>query len=109
MFVSSFSKRPDMIEMSDISATKTVKALKSLFARYELPQTIVSENGTQFTSDQFKAMCDEGGIVHIKTAPYHNKSTGQAERFVDTLKPGIRKLKREERLSEETLNVVLQA
>ncbi|KIH64332.1 integrase core domain protein [Ancylostoma duodenale] len=107
--VDAFSKWPEMIEMSNSSATKTVKALKSLFARYGLPQTIVSDNGTQFTSEQFKAMCDEGGIVHIKTAPYHPQSNGQAQRFVDTLKRGIKKLKGEERPTEETLNVVLQA
>ncbi|EYC10722.1 hypothetical protein Y032_0054g2515 [Ancylostoma ceylanicum] len=78
-----------MIDMSTISATKTVKALKSLFARYGLPQTIVSDNGTQFTSEQFKEMCNKGGIVHIKTAPYHPQSNGQAERFVDALKRGV--------------------
>ncbi|KIH59896.1 integrase core domain protein [Ancylostoma duodenale] len=107
--VDALSKWPEMIEMSNISATKTVKALKSLFARFGLPQTIVSDNGTQFASEQFKTMYDEGGIVHIKTAPYHPQSNGQAERFVDTLKRGIKKLKGEERPSEETLNVVLQA
>ncbi|EYC07815.1 hypothetical protein Y032_0068g142 [Ancylostoma ceylanicum] len=107
--VDAFSKWPEMIEMSNISASKTMKALKSLFARYGLPQTIVSDNGTKFTSEQFKAMCDEGGIVHIKTAPYRPQSNGLAERFVDTLKRGIKKLKGEERPSEETLNVVLQA
>ncbi|KIH67346.1 integrase core domain protein [Ancylostoma duodenale] len=107
--VDAFSKWPGMIEMSNISATKTVKALKSLFARYGSPQTIVSDNGTQFTSEQFKAMCDERGIVHIKIAPCHPQSNGQAERFVDTLKRGLKKLKGEERPSDETLNVVLQA
>ncbi|EYC13949.1 hypothetical protein Y032_0042g619 [Ancylostoma ceylanicum] len=107
--VDAFSKWPEMIEMSNISASKTVKALKSLFARYGLQQTIVSDNGTQFTSEQFKTMCDEGGIVHIKTAPYHPQSNGQTERFVDTVKRGIKKLKGEERPSEETLNAVLQA
>ncbi|KIH62534.1 integrase core domain protein [Ancylostoma duodenale] len=107
--VDAFSKWPEMIEMCNILATKTVKALKSLFTRYGLPQTIVSDNGTQFTSEQFKAMCDEGGIVHVKIAPYHPQSNGQAERFVDTLKRGIKKLEEEERPTEETLNVVLQA
>ncbi|EYC10720.1 hypothetical protein Y032_0054g2515 [Ancylostoma ceylanicum] len=87
--VDAFSKWPEMIDMSTISATKTVKALKSLFARYGLPQTIVSDNGTQFTSEQFKEMCNKGGIVHIKTAPYHPQSNGQAERFVDALKRGV--------------------
>ncbi|EYC07831.1 hypothetical protein Y032_0068g153 [Ancylostoma ceylanicum] len=98
-----------MIEISNISATKTLRALNSLFARYRSPQTIMSDNGTQSTSEQFKTMCDEGEIVHIKTAPYHLQWNGQAERFVHTLKRGIKKLKGEKRPSGETLNVVLRA
>ncbi|PIO53906.1 integrase core domain protein, partial [Teladorsagia circumcincta] len=107
--VDAFSKWPEIIEMTSISASQTVKELKKMFARYGIPQTIVSDNGTQFTSEQFKMMCEEGGITHVRTAPYHPQSNGQAERFVDTLKRGIKKLKREEKPSEETLNVILQA
>ncbi|PIO53247.1 integrase core domain protein, partial [Teladorsagia circumcincta] len=107
--VDAFSKWPEIIEMTSISASQTVKELKKMFARYGIPQTIVSDNGTQFTSEQFKRMCEEGGITHVRTAPYHPQSKGQAERFVDTLKRGIKKLEGEEKPSEETLNVILQA
>nr|CDJ97482.1 RNA-directed DNA polymerase (reverse transcriptase) and Integrase domain containing protein [Haemonchus contortus] len=107
--VDSYSKWPEIIEMTSISASQTVKELKKMFARYGIPQTIVSDNGTQFTSEQFRMMCEEGGITHVKIAPYHPQSNGQAERFVDTLKRGIKKLKGEEKPSEETLNVILQA
>lgn len=92
VIVDAFSKWPEMVEMRNISAIETVKVLKSLFARYGLPQTIVSDNGTQFVSDQFKSMCEEGGIAHIRTPPYHPQSNGQAERFVDTLKRDIKSL-----------------
>ncbi|PIO55262.1 hypothetical protein TELCIR_23353 [Teladorsagia circumcincta] len=51
----------------------------------------------------------EGKTEHLRTAPYHPQSNGLAERFVDTLKRGIKKLKREEKPSEATLNVILQA
>ncbi|VDL77978.1 unnamed protein product [Nippostrongylus brasiliensis] len=81
--VDALSKWPEMDEMRTISAGETVKVLKSLFARYGLPQTIVSDNGTQFVSEQFKKMCEEGGISHIRTATYHPQSNGQAERFVE--------------------------
>ncbi|PIO53640.1 hypothetical protein TELCIR_25018, partial [Teladorsagia circumcincta] len=62
--VDAFSKWPEIIEMTSISASQTVKELKKMFARYGIPQTIVSDNGTQFTSEQFKMMCEEGGITH---------------------------------------------
>ncbi|VDL65828.1 unnamed protein product [Nippostrongylus brasiliensis] len=107
--VDAFSKWPEMVEKRSISAGETVKVLKGLFARYGFPQSIVSDNGTQFVFELFRKMCDEGGIAHIRTATYHPQSNGQANRFVDTLKRGIKKLKGEEKPTEETLNVVLEA
>uniref|UniRef100_A0A7I4Z1D3 Integrase catalytic domain-containing protein n=1 Tax=Haemonchus contortus TaxID=6289 RepID=A0A7I4Z1D3_HAECO len=69
--VDAFSKWPEIIEMTSISAAQTVRELKRIFARYGIPQTIVSDNGKQFTPEQFKMMCEEGGITHVRTAPYH--------------------------------------
>ncbi|PIO75318.1 integrase core domain protein [Teladorsagia circumcincta] len=107
--VDAFSKWPEVVEMKNISANQTVKELSTMIARYGLPQTIVSDNGTQFCSDQFRKMCEEGGIEHLRTAPYHPQSNGLAERFVDTLKRGIKKFKREEKPSEATLNIDVDA
>ncbi|KAL5515638.1 hypothetical protein EMCRGX_G000833 [Ephydatia muelleri] len=56
------------------------------FSRFGLPEIIVTDNGSQFTSDQFKTFCDENGIRHVRVAPYHLSSNGEAERFVKTFK-----------------------
>ena len=69
----------------------TITTLTSLFARYGLCEEIVSDNGPQFTSDEFAQFCARNGIRHIRTAPGHPQSNGQAERYVDTVKSALTK------------------
>jgi len=40
-------------------------------------------------------MCEENGVKHLFSAPYHPQSNGQAERFVDTFKRTVNKAKGE--------------
>lgn len=82
--VDSLSKWPEVVMTRSISASTTVKILDTIFARNEFPETLVSDNGTQFSSKEFREMCENYGIEHLKTAPYHPQSNGRAERFVDT-------------------------
>ena len=53
---------------------------------------LVTDNGPQLTSDTFEGFCEQNGIMHLKTAPFHPQSNGQAERFVDTFKRTIEKI-----------------
>ncbi|XP_055527452.1 uncharacterized protein K02A2.6-like [Wyeomyia smithii] len=74
-----------------------------------LPETIITDNGTQFCSSEFKKWCDQNGIIHIRTAPYHPQSNGQAERFVDTMKRLLLKIVEGEGVpSVEALQTFLQ-
>ena len=57
-----------------------------------LPRTVVSENGLQFVSAEFKQFMNANGIRHVKVAPYHPASNGQAERAVRIFKEGIEKM-----------------
>ncbi|XP_055605169.1 uncharacterized protein K02A2.6-like [Uranotaenia lowii] len=70
----------------------TIRFLLETFARFGIPETLITDSGTQFCSSEFKKMCEQLGIIHIRTAPYHPQSNGQAERFVDTLKRSLRKI-----------------
>ena len=72
--------------MSSTSNIETIKVLLSLFARHGLPDKLVSDNGPQFMSDEFKEFMINCGILHIKTAPYHPQTFSEAERFVQTFK-----------------------
>lgn len=107
--VDSYSKWPEIFQTKQTTAAVTVRFLQETFARFGVPETIVTDNGTQFCSGEFKKMCDQLGIIHIRTAPYHPQSNGQAERFVDTLKRSLRKIiDGEEVPSVEALQTFLQ-
>ena len=54
------------------------------------PEQIVSDNGPQFTSDEFKWFCKSNGIRHITSAPYHPSTKGAIERAVQTMKKSLK-------------------
>ena len=51
--------------------------------------TIVSDNATSFSSEEFQAWCRERGIIHLTGAPYHPATNGAAERLVQTFKQAL--------------------
>ena len=56
----------------------TVEELHTIFACWGLPEKIITDNGPQFTSENFVL---SNGIKHSKTAPYHPQSSGAAEKI----------------------------
>ena len=75
--------------------------LQELFERFGLPETIVSDNGTPFTSEEFENFCKLLSINHLKSAPYHPRSNGLVERFIDVFKRAIKKANGIETENEE--------
>ena len=91
--VDSYSKWIDISVVPSTSTEATLSRLRMLFANHGLPEVVVSDNGSSFTSAEFKEFMSRNGIKHITTAPYHPSSNGQAERAVQTVKAGLRKMK----------------
>ena len=106
IIVDAFSKYPEIFEMNSTNATATISKMQTLIAHYGIPEIIVSDNGTQFQSHQFKNFVKSQGIDHIFTAPYMPQSNGQAERMVDTFKRAFSKIKGEG-VSSDVLNTFL--
>ena len=61
-----------------------------LFAAYGLPEQVVTDNGPQFTSEEFKDFMKGNHIKHILSTPYHPSTNGLVERFVQTFKKAMR-------------------
>ena len=85
-----------MLDINRTTSEDTIGVLKQIFSIEGFCEVIVSDNGTQFTSQEFEDFCTEHGIKHITSPSYHPASNGEAERFVSTFKNHMIKLKREE-------------
>ena len=94
--VDAHTKWPEVISMKATTANNTITVLRSLFARYGIPNQIVSDNGPQFTSEEYRQFCERNGIRRTLVAPYHPSSNGEAERFVQTFKSALRRAKSED-------------
>ena len=92
VIIDAHSKWIEVFKMNSTMAIATIEVLRTVFARFGIPESIVSDNGPQFTSSEFTEFCGLNGIRHVRVPPYHPLSNGLAERAVQTFKKGFKKL-----------------
>ena len=68
-----------------------IKHLKEIFMEIGVPRCIVSDGGTQFTSQEFKDFMRVWDVQHRVTSLTNAQSNGQAERIVQTIKNSLTK------------------
>ena len=90
--VDAFSKLLDIIPMSQATSAATIQALRRLFSFFGLPEHIVTDNGSQFTSEEFKTFLSKNDILHTITAPGHPATNGLTERYVGHFKTSMKKM-----------------
>ena len=78
------------VTLTSTTAARTIAALREMFSRYGLPKQLVSDNGPQFTSQEFACFMAKNGVKHIRTSPYHPASNGAVERLVQSVKRGVK-------------------
>ena len=60
---------------------------------FGLPEVLVADNGTNFTSVEFEEFLRKNGIKHRTSAPYHPSTNGLTERAMQRFKKGLKKMK----------------
>ena len=66
-----------------------MEVLHRLLAAFDLSQ-VVTDNRSQFVSEEFEASLINNGIEHTRRAPCHPASNGEAEHFVCMFKQSIK-------------------
>ena len=80
----------DRMESSTTSKV-IISKLKQHFARHGIPNTVFSDNGPQFDSDEFRRFAREWEFDHVTSSPGHAQSNGMAESAVKAVKRLIKK------------------
>lgn len=86
MLVCQFTKWLEAYPLSDQTAETVAKAIIDNFiSRFGCPLQIHTDQGRNFTSSLFQAVCDSLDITKTRTTPYRPCSIGQVERYNRTL------------------------
>ena len=72
--VDAFSKWIKVLPVKSASSAATIKNLRTLFSTHGIPESIVSDNGSPFTSAEMKKFLTANGVRHITSSPYHPSS-----------------------------------
>ncbi|KAJ1526552.1 hypothetical protein ONE63_008139 [Megalurothrips usitatus] len=90
--VDSHTAWADTFVTSGPTTEEAIRCLDATFRYNGLPFTLVSDNGSAFTSHRFRTYCAQRGVKQLFTAPRHPQSNGRAERKVRSVKEALRRL-----------------
>jgi len=82
------------VELDLLSTTTSKQVIvhcKSQFARYGIPDRLITDNGPQFSSDTFRQFASDYSFDHRTSSSHYPRSNGMAERAVQTVKNLLKK------------------
>ncbi|KII61838.1 Pol polyprotein [Thelohanellus kitauei] len=82
VIIDAFSKWIEIEPVNSLNSENVIRIIDSCFARYGVAKTIVSDNGTCFTNEDYRLLCKKLQIKAIHTTPYNCRSNGAAERVI---------------------------
>ena len=91
LIVDYYSRYIEIAKLANESSIEVIRHTKSVFARHGIPQEVISDNGPQYSSIQYKKFATEYGFFHTTSSPRFPQSNGKAERAVKTVKSLLKK------------------
>jgi len=89
------TRYPEATPLKGISTTDVSEALVNMFSRVGIPREMLTDRGTQFTSDLMKEISRLLSIRQFTTTPYHAMCNGLIEKFNGTLKKMLKRMAEE--------------
>jgi hypothetical protein len=93
VIVDKFTKWIEVKPAASITAAKVVEFIKEIMYRFDVPNKIIIDNGTQLTAREFKDFCADSSIKINQASVSHSQSNSHVERsngmILEGLKPRI--------------------
>ena len=86
------TRYPEAIALPYIDTPRVAEAMVNVFSRVGVPSEILTDQGSQFTSELIKEISRLLSIRQLTTTPYHPSCNGLVERFNGTLKQMLKRL-----------------
>ena len=92
LLVIDYFSRYIVVERLHNTESRTVcQLMEKLFCQFGVPNSIVSDNGPQFCSENFIQLMKKWDVIHQTSSPRYPQSNGEAERAVRTVKELMKK------------------
>ena len=82
----SYSNFLEVASLNSVTSRSIIKEMKAVFARYGIPDVLVTDNGPQFAAAEFAVFAKSWMFQHITSSPHYSQSNGKAENAVKTVK-----------------------
>jgi transposase InsO family protein len=89
--VDKFTKWVEAAPVTTQDSTAAINFIKSIVFRFRVPYSIITDNGTNFTSKEFKNYCEGLGIKLKFASVAHPKTNEQVEKANGLICNGIKK------------------
>ena len=85
------SKFFDLSQLDDTNASTIVMHTKRIFSKFGIPKEVISDNGPQYTSQEYAKFAHDWDFEHITSSPEYPQSNGFIERTIQTVKKTLKK------------------
>ena len=86
ILVDYYSNYVEVDRLPCLSSAQVIRTLSAHFARFGIPEVLVSDNGPQYSSAEFAAFTRHLDVVHRTSSPLYPQANGKAENAVRTVK-----------------------
>ena len=88
-----YSRYPEVSELRNTKARTVINKTKSIFSRHGIPESVVPDNGPQYSSEEYKQFANDYHFIHNTISPRYPQSGGLHEKTVQTVKNLLEKCK----------------
>lgn len=86
VLVDYYSNFIEVENLQSLTSKSIIQHMKRIIARHGIMDTLITDNGPQYKSQEFAEFTELYGIQHITSSPLRPQSNGLAEKAVQTIK-----------------------